>query len=240
MNNYTISLSDSLNDFIKQAIAEGGYVDENEYITELLRNHRLKRLPKKLSDIEKLQLFNRKAERLEQYQLWKYIENNQSTYKVSGGTISNNLPDDELIEAPLITLRLFMQDKDHISIKNISNIYDSNPQIAKELKDAFVESRNNFNDFLKKESLFSIESIIGINEREHHHTTHYTNNEILEALLYAEIAHFTQMEDYQKLYSNPFNKSFNFIQIMVIIKNFKSFILIVKKINQQAIPYMKP
>ncbi|MEH1931628.1 hypothetical protein [Nostoc sp.] len=237
MNNYTISLSENLNNFIKQVIAESGYADENEYITELLRNCRLKQLPKRLSDIEKLQLFNRKAERLEQYQLWKYLENNQSTSQVSGGTISNNLPDDELIEAPLITLRLFMQDKDYISIRNISKIYDSNPEIPNELKDAFVESRSNFNDFLKKESLFSIESIIWINEREHH-TTHYTNKEVLEALLYGEIAHFTQMEDYQKLYSNPFNKSFNFMQIMVIIKKFKSFILIVKEINQQAIPYL--
>ena len=100
MNNYTISLSDSLNNFLKQAIAEGGYADENEYITELLRNRQLKQLPKRLSDIEKLQLFNRKAERLEQYQLWKYLENNQSTSQVSGETISNNFPDDELIEAP--------------------------------------------------------------------------------------------------------------------------------------------
>ncbi|MBN3873981.1 hypothetical protein [Nostoc sp. JL33] len=86
--------------------------------------------------------------------------------------------------------------------------------------------------------LFSIESIIWINEREHH-TTYYTNKEILEALLYGEIAHFTQMEDYQKLYGNHFNKSFNLMEFMVIIENFKRFILIVKEINQQAIPYMK-
>lgn len=58
-------------------------------------------------------------------------------------------------------------------------------------------------------------------------------------MLYGEITHFTQMEDYQKLYSNHFNKSFNLMQIMVIIQNFKRFILMVKKINQQAIPYMK-
>ncbi|MEH2412089.1 ribbon-helix-helix domain-containing protein [Nostoc sp.] len=178
MNNYTISLSDSLNNFIKQAIAEGGYADENEYITELLRKSQLKQLPTRLSNIEKLQLFNIKTERLEQYSLWKYIENNQSTSQISEGTISNNLPADELIEAPLITLRLFMQDNDCISIRNISKIYDSNPEIPNELKDAFVESRSNFNKFLNKESLFSIESIIWINEREHH-TTHYTNKEIL-------------------------------------------------------------
>ena len=238
MNNYNISLSDSLNNFIKQAIAEGGYADENEYITELLRNCRLKQLPKRLSDIEKLQLFNRKAERLEQYQLWKYIENNQSTSEVSGGTISNNLPDDELIEAPLITLRLFMQDNDHISTRNISKIYDTNPEIPNELKYAFVEYRSNFNNFLKKESLFSIESIIWINEREYH-TTHYTNKEILEALLYGEVAHFTQMEDYQKLCENKFNKSLNLMQLMVILQNFKRFIIVVKKINQQVIPYIK-
>ncbi|GAX39037.1 ribbon-helix-helix domain-containing protein [Nodularia sp. NIES-3585] len=148
MNNYTISLSDTLSDFIKQAVAEGGYADVNEYITELLSNRRLKQLPKGLSDLEKLQLFNRKAERLEQYQLWKLLENNQPTSKVSGGTISNNFPDDEFIEAPLITLRLFMQDNDYISMRNISKVYDKNPDIPNELKDAFLESRSNFNIFL--------------------------------------------------------------------------------------------
>jgi Arc/MetJ-type ribon-helix-helix transcriptional regulator len=237
MNNYTISLSDTLNDFIKQAVAEGGYTDGNEYITELLSNVRLKKLPKRLSDLEKLQLFNRKAERLEKYQLWKHLENNQPTFKVSGGTISNDFPDDELIEAPLMTLRLFMQNNDYISIKNISKVYDSNPVIPNELKDHFVASRRNFNNLLDKNSLFSIQSLIWINEHEHH-ATHYTNREILESLLYGEISHFTRMEDYQILYGYPVNNGINLMQFMAIIQEFKKFILVVKEINHQAIPHL--
>lgn len=237
MNNYTISLSDTLNDFIKQAVAEGGYANENEYITQVLSNKRFKQLPNKLSDLEKLQLFNRKAERLERYQLWKYLENNQPSFKISEGTITNTFPDYEFIEAPLITLRLFMQDNDYISTRNITKIYHSNPDIPNKSKEAFVNSRNDFNNFLDKKSSFSIQSLIWINEREHH-TTDYTNREILESLLYGEIAHFTQMEDYQKLYGNPVNNQINLMQFMAIIQEFKKFILVVKEINYQAIPHL--
>lgn len=238
MNNYTISLSDTLSVFIKQAVAEGGYENENEYITELLSNHRLKQLSKKLSDLEKLQLFNRKAERLEQYQLWKYLESNQPSFQVSGGQITNNLPDYEIIEAPLITLRLFMQDNDYISIRNISKIYLNNPAISDELKKAFAESRSNFNHFIDAPSLFSRSSLIWINKRERHTTT-YTRREILETLLYGEIAHFTQMEDYQKLYGISLNKKINLSQFILVIQEFKKFILILKKINDEAIFYLK-
>ncbi|GAX39036.1 hypothetical protein [Nodularia sp. NIES-3585] len=47
------------------------------------------------------------------------------------------------------------------------------------------------------------------------------------------------MQDYQKLYGNPFNKEINLMQFMVIIQEFKKIILVVKEINHQAIPHLK-
>ena len=185
-----------------------------------------------------MQLFNRKAERLEQYSLWKYLENNKPSSKVSKGIIPNNFPDYELIEAPLITLRLFMQNNDYISIRNIHKIYNSNPDIPDNLKNLFIESREELNKFLDKDSLFSIQSLIWMNERERY-ATHYTNREILESLLYGEIAHFTQREDYQKLYGKIFDNTFNLMQFMDIIKKFKEFILKIKGINHQTIPHLE-
>ena len=95
-----------------------------------------------------------------------------------------------------------MQDGDYISIRNISKIYNSNTNISDNLKRNFVESRTELNNFLDKESLFSIESLIWINERERE-ATHYTNRKVLNFLLYGQIAHLTQIEDYQKIYGNP-------------------------------------
>lgn len=238
MNNYTISLNDNLNDFVKKAVTEGGHANINEYICELLKNSRLKKLPKVLSDIEKLKLFNKKAERLEQYKIWQFLEENTPSWTRSSGLTSNNYPDDELIEAPCITLRLFMQDNDHISIRNMAKIYDNNPYIPNELKTAFVESRNTFNNFLDKNSLFSVQSMIWISESERA-TTNYTNREIFEALLYGEIAHFTQMEDYQSLYQGNFRKNFNLMQVFSIMQEFKNFIIIVKQLNQRSVPHIK-
>lgn len=238
MTDYTISLSDTLSAFLKQAVEDCGHANESEYITELLSKHRLKQLPKRLSDLEKLQLFNRKAKRLEEYQLWEYLENHPSSVKESEGIISDNLPNNELIEAALMTLRLFMQNNDHISIGNMYNIYDKNPKIPNELKETFVKYRSDLNNFLEQNSLFSTQSLILINEQERP-TEHYKNKEILEFLLYGEIAHFTQRKDYEKLYSNPFNSKFNLMQFLFILKKFKNFILVFKEINSQTIPYLE-
>jgi Arc/MetJ-type ribon-helix-helix transcriptional regulator len=83
MNSYNISIPDNLNNFLKQAITEGGYTDENEYINELLNKRRIngiKELSRNLSDLEKLELFNIKAERLENYQLWQYMADGVTKY----------------------------------------------------------------------------------------------------------------------------------------------------------------
>jgi len=234
MTDYTISLSDTLSNFINQVVEEGGYENIDEYIIELLTNRRSKQLPNKLSDLQKLQLFNKTSEKLEKYQLWEYLENNPQTVTIPSKEITlDNFPVSEFIEAPLIKLRLFRQDNDHISIRNISKIYDSNTKIPNHLKTDFGVYRENFNNFLKQNSVFSIGSLIWINKHEHA-TTHYTNREILDSLLYGEIAHFTQMEDYQILYSNSVN-TINLMLCMKIMQRFKNFILDVKKINDQAI-----
>jgi Arc/MetJ-type ribon-helix-helix transcriptional regulator len=237
MNKHTILLSDDSNIFLQKQVEKGGYNDASEYINELLENKRLKQLPKKLSDLQKMRLFNRKAEQLEQYTLWEYLENNKPSFTIEG-PISNNFPNREILEAPLITLRLFRMDNDHISIRNLKQIYIHNPNIPREFKENFMESIRKFNDFLQKKSLFSIQSMIWINQDELY-TKYFTYEKILESLIYGELFHFTQMEDYQIIYGTAPSESINLLQFLTVIQEFKKIILVLKEINKKTIPCLK-
>lgn len=235
MNEYKIVLNYTLDAFLKQEILNEGYSNRNEYIVKLLENKRLKKLPQTLSDIQKLMLFNKKADRLEKYSLWTHLDEHQPSVRLSNGEmLHQQFPSEESLDAVMVTLRLFMQDNDHISVRNMGKIYENNPKISQQLKDNFFIIRNRLNKFLDKNSGFIIQSEIWINEVRKAEKK-FTMREILERILYGEIAHFTQMSDYQEICRTPWTKVINFMLLYQILKGFKQAILEIADVNVQAI-----
>ena len=104
------------------------------------------------NEIKALKLFNEKASKLERYSFLKSIQQNESGItlnwkKDQGASVLRKGPDEESIDASILTIRFFIQDNEKCSIRNISKIYDKlEDKIA--LKKYFIGSRDNLNNFL--------------------------------------------------------------------------------------------
>lgn len=133
-------------------------------------------------EIEALKLFNEKSDKLFASRYVKYL---QETKKLSVGftftkgqapTTRRALPDQDAIDAFVLTFRFFIQDNDKISFHNIGKLYEEIP-ISSELKKRFVEQRKVLNDYLDKQSNNVIN---GLN---------LTQRQILAVFVYGGLAH---------------------------------------------------
>lgn len=104
------------------------------------------------TEIEALKLFNEKASKLESYSFLKSIQQSGSGIKLDwkkdqGASISRKGPNEESIDASILTIRFFIQDNEKCSIRNISKIYEKLEDEI-DLKKYFIGSRDNLNNFL--------------------------------------------------------------------------------------------
>ncbi|MHA1345895.1 MAG: hypothetical protein ACTSU7_11575 [Candidatus Heimdallarchaeaceae archaeon] len=169
--------------------------------------------------------FNNKVEKLLNSSYVDFISDKEVKIKIhyrseEGISIKEILPDEETFDSFILTLRLFIQKKDPISIKNVNDIYKK-PPISETLKEVFEKSRNNLNAALDSQSEIQIGN------------KKYTRREILRIIIYGDRAHLD--EKYRPIYKewmqNPVYKPFVLIAFSNILSNLFYFLNIVKNLN---------
>jgi hypothetical protein len=136
----------------------------------------------KLQDAERrLRTFNEKAKRLNESRFLAAVRSGKTGYRWYtrpgvGLKAERNLPDVEEIEAFVLTLRLFLQDRDGISVRAISVLYEQLP-LPPGLLDEVRSVRNELNDFLDGMTPFILQG------------EHLTRRRVMETMLYGGLAH---------------------------------------------------
>jgi len=131
---------------------------------------------------EQLELFVQKADRVERSAyLKKVIEHEGTQIKFSwtkgvGGGFSHNFPEEEAIDALMLTARMFVQNNDKVSFGSLSKLIDD-PGISDGWKARFTEVRQKLNAFLDGNSILNIDGKT------------YSHREIFEVFLYGHLAH---------------------------------------------------
>lgn len=132
--------------------------------------------------IKALKLFNEKAEKLFQTRYVKYLNETKklsvtvSAERGKGVTIKKDLPDQDAIDAFVLTFRLFIQKRERSSFKNLGRLYESLP-ISPVLKNEFAKNRKALNDFLDKKLNITIEGFTP------------TIRELINIFVYGGLAH---------------------------------------------------
>lgn len=142
-------------------------------------------------ELEALKLFNEKAEKLFSSRYVKYLQVEKKlsvSYSYTSGqapTMQRDLPDQDAIDAFVLTFRYFIQNNESISFCNINNLYESIPD-ALELKKKFIEQRKALNNFLDKQTDTTINGVT------------LTNRVILDVFIYGGLAHATKKATYDE------------------------------------------
>jgi len=184
-------------------------------------------------EIKTLRLFNEKTNKLRERSFTDHVFRKNSRLQVTAKKgepvkIESKEPDDESLEAFVLTYRLFFQNNDRISIFNISKIYDSIP-VSDKIKNAFKSSRNTINQFLDSDSM------LGINYEL------FSNREILELIIYGGLAHTNEkyMEIYDRWMKDPLLRSHLLFEFEYITGNMLKFIFFFSDLNRRAINELK-
>lgn len=137
-------------------------------------------------EIRRLRLFNEKVEKLCRSWFVAYVHETRSTKtKVSAQrretgelemAVEREGPDEEMIDAVVLTLRMFIQKNEPISLRKMATLYDLLP-VSQPLKERFHEERNAINGLLDSATHFS------------YNGGNISNREILYNFVYGELSH---------------------------------------------------
>ena len=133
-------------------------------------------------EIERLRLFIEKVERVQSLSLVRTLVETGSKLTLSWTQQSGALqlaaagPDAEQIDAFVLTMRLFTQDNDRISLRNMSKVLENLP-VSEELNRHFAMHRSNLNQSLDSPCMLSING------------DHPTRLEVLNTVLYGHLSH---------------------------------------------------
>lgn len=143
--------------------------------------------------IRDFKFFNEKAEKLDRFSFTDKIFNNQTGFKMSfefgeqpSATSERHGPDEESIDAFLLTLRFFIQNNEEISLQNMSKKYEflkSNPKIDSRIFDYFESYRSQINSYLD-----TPHHMLKFKDRD---GNEITNRYIFDTFLYGNLAHGT-------------------------------------------------
>src|SRR5262245_3298448 len=89
----------------------------------------------------------------------------------TGGTVKFKGPDDEVTEAVLLTARMFIQDNDVLSLRNLAENWLMDPGISEELRDRVASARAHLQSDLDGWGVAVNDKIV-------------THRELLDAFLY--------------------------------------------------------
>ena len=164
-------------------------------------------------ELSTLKLFNKTVKDLLDSKFVQYLsEHKKLTVKISfrkGGPLKTeeSLPDQHAIKEFLLTLRLFIQKKEEISIRKMAKLYSDLP-ISAQLKDKFSELRGELNKYLDSDSPAKFKG------------KKLTRRQILNVSLYGKYAHLDEKEIYDKWKKPPLfglMLHFEFVSILEIL-----------------------
>lgn len=181
----------------------------------------------KTSIIKRLERFNEKAEKLINLSFSRNLRGSGLRIQSTRGEpviATRTGPRGEQFDSFILTLRLFKQDNDQISIRKISECYEST-LISEELSTQFSKSRANFNRFLDQNSTCT------------HNNKTFTNREILDIYLYGEYAHMNEekREIYHRITSMDISEAIYTNEFVKISGEFLNLISFVKELNTRAL-----
>jgi hypothetical protein len=160
--------------------------------------------------VKTLALFNEKADQLLASEFLKQIGGGGAIVRFDRESGWDGIyvgPDDESTRALILTLRLFMQDRDGLSLRKMAETYADLP-VSADLKREFEAHRTRLNDFLDSASLLAI--------REEGPLTY---REILDIFVYGEYAHVNERyrQTYEDLRTTPFFPLFQGCLVRAIV-----------------------
>src|SRR5262245_34978825 len=86
-------------------------------------------------------------------------------------------PDDDATDSALLTVRMFKQDNDDLSLRNLAQKWLADPGISKELRDWVNAYRGDLNRHLDSPCMLVVDGV------------HITNRQILDTFLYGSRSH---------------------------------------------------
>jgi len=184
--------------------------------------------------IEALELFNEKAEKLRNCRFTKTLFKEKSGFRMSmkkDKPIETERwgPDEDSIDAFVLTFRFFIQDNEKSSFTNMAKIYDK-LSISKKKKVLFKDARNNLNKFLDSTPVAKIV----INGKS------FTHRDIYEIFIYGGLSHANESKKtmYDLWMNTPLRDMAinNFVYILGTVMNFISY---VQNLNKEVIKELK-
>lgn len=181
------------------------------------------------SDIEILQLFNEKADKLESLSFKTKMMRDKTgvtiTYEQGKEVVAERFgPDVESIDAFLFTFRFFIQDNEPTSLHNMSKLYAALP-VSSELIENFNKAREGFNSFL--------DSATPVKSGEHR----ITYRHVMYTLLWGDLAHtankYKERRDWLRRNPAAFKLLENFFTVVLAL-GLKT-ILYIRELNKTAI-----
>lgn len=180
--------------------------------------------------IDILNLFVEKVERLQSSSLIRTLLKNGSRLVFSwtdqSGILRTTLsgPHTEQVDAFVLTIRLFMQDNDRISIRNAAKLHDSLP-VSADLNKYFAMHRANLNQFLEGHSMIGIDG------------DRPTRREVLETVIYGHLSHLDQAkrQRYQAWMANPMAGSVIDFEFVGVLDMFLRTLVVMAEINRRAV-----
>jgi len=182
--------------------------------------------------VEVLSLFNEKADEIKNSSYVKFFLENKPKTTISKNQeeaikIKTIEPNDESLKSFVLTLRLFFQNNDQISIHNINEIYKELPNNFQKEKESFSRARDKINHILDSNINFIDNNKI------------LTYREVLNIFVYGHLAHLKN--DKRKIYKDWISRKdigvldIHKINFHGIANNLIRCILYMQKINTEVI-----
>ena len=179
--------------------------------------------------INALNLFNEKAEKLRRCSFTKSVfeqERVMRLYYKEDGNLKGELekPDEESIDAFVLTYRFFCQNNEMSSFENMEAVYEKLP-ISQQRKDSFKNARGQFNAWLDSIPSIEIENVI------------LTRREILDIFIYGGLAHANKKkkEIFDQWMSDPLLSLFMTNEFVSILRKVMDFIIHIRNLNDEVI-----
>ncbi len=180
-----------------------------------------------------LRLFNEKADKLEKLGFTRRITSEETRvtvhFQAEGGITGERYgPDDESIEAFVLTFRFFVQDNEPTSIRRMDRMYEelwATSLLSDSLAEDFHKVREDLNEFLDK------------NTHVHYFGKTITRRDIYDTFMWGGLAHANEKKKavYDEWQSLPFlfdMLEYEFVRVLV---TYLKGIFFMRSLNEKAI-----
>ncbi len=183
----------------------------------------------KQQQLERLKDFNEKTEKLLDSSIGKGVLSQDLRCSVSwqageGTTITSTDFNQELLDAFVLTFRMFIQNNERISIGRMKALYDE-MDVRQELKDRFDDARNDLNAYLNHRPTFTVAG-----EPESY-------RELKEIVLFGDLSHMNEAKRaiFRQWMSDPLIEPHIWTQFLIILATFLRVVSFIRVLNHEAI-----